>query len=50
MYTGQVTFYKVPEKYGHVYLVWFYFKSLGRSIENYMYINVYIFNFGLTVI
>ena len=23
-YTGQVTFYKVREKHGHVYLVWLY--------------------------
>ena len=29
-YTGQVTFYKVPEKPGHVYLVTLYVKKVSK--------------------
>ena len=31
-YTGQVTFYKVPEKHGHVYLVGLYLNFKGTHL------------------
>jgi len=37
-YTGQVTFYKVPEIHGHVYLVRLYVKHQLISIQNSFYL------------
>ena len=43
-YTEKVTFYKVPEKYGHVYLVGLYHKNKSRQPDRDMDMDLLIGN------